>query len=272
MKTIIVATDFSSGALNAAKYGVEMAQLINADILLLNVFELIPNYNEIVIDVSVEDLRTISVKDMDIFKSELVKLTNTKVNVSAQVKIGTFINELNEICDTVKPYAVIIGSQGKTAAERIIFGEHTTDALKNCTWPLITVPPTADFTAIKNIGIAYDFKKIIDQDFIAEIKLLASDFDANIHILNAAKEDEFNGDFISLAAQIEKKFLPYTVNFHFVAGEHTNESIIDFAEKNNVDLLIAMPKHRTLWEKFIGRSHTKQMVLHSHVPVLSLSA
>lgn len=271
MKTIIVATDFSSCALNAAKYAVEMAELVNTDILLFNVFEVIANYGEIIIDLNVEDLKRSSEKDMDTFKDELLKITNTKLIIQTEIKLGVFIDEIKSVCERIKPYTLIIGSQGKTRAERIVFGGHAGIVLKNHRWPLITVPITASFTAIKNIGIAYDFKNTIDIDFIEEIKLLANDFEANIHILNAAKEDEFDGNFVILSSKLEKMLFPNTLNFHFVAGEHINESVIEYAEKNSIDLLIVMPKHRSLWEKFIGRSHTKQMVLHSHVPILSLS-
>ena len=270
MKTIIVATDFSSCALNAAKYAVQMAQLVKADVLLFNVYELMPNFGDPIVYINIDDLKAIAENDIVTFKDELIKITDTKLNILTQVKLGVFVNELNEICDTIKPYLLIMGSQGKTAAERIMFGGHTADALKNCTWPLITVPYYASFSAFKNIGIAYDFKKEIDEDFIAEIKLLANDFHSNIHIINAAKEEEFDGDFILLSNKINKMFEAHKVEFHFVEGEHIDKSTMDFAEKNNIDLLIVMRMHHTLWEKIISRSHTKEMVLHSHVPVLLL--
>jgi len=270
MKTIIVATDFSASALNAAKYAVEMAEVIQADIFLFNVFEVIPHYNEIIIDMNVDGIKEVSVRDIEHFKLELVKCTNTNINITTEVKLGIFIDELNAFCKSVNPYMLIMGSQGKTAAERIIFGGHTGNALQKCVWPLITVPLTASFSSIKNIGIAYDFEKEIDEELIAEIKLLANDFKANIHILHAAKEDEYNSDFVILSSKLERIFSPNTLNFRFVAGEQIDESIIDYTKKNSIDLLIVMPKHKSLWKKFIGKSHTKQMVLQSHVPVLSM--
>jgi nucleotide-binding universal stress UspA family protein len=270
MKTIIVATDFSSAALNAAKYAIDIAEVINADILLLNVFEILPNYNEILINTSMSNLQAISEKDMDAFRIDLLSLTQTKVNISCAVRTGVFAVEVNVICDEIMPYAIVMGCQGKTAAERIFFGAHTVTALNNLSWPLIAVPVDAAFSGIKEIGIAYDFEKEIDESLIAEIKLLAGEFRAEINIINAAKEDEFDGDFMLLSRRLEKMLSPNIVKFHFVAGENINESIIEFTENNRVDLLIVMPKHKSLWEKFIGRGHTIQMVLHSHIPVLSL--
>ena len=47
MKTIILATDFSSTALNAANYAADMAVAINADLHLLNIQKVPIYYNDI---------------------------------------------------------------------------------------------------------------------------------------------------------------------------------------------------------------------------------
>ncbi|MBK8610684.1 MAG: universal stress protein [Chitinophagaceae bacterium] len=60
-----------------------------------------------------------------------------------------FFHELKEVCERVKPYTVVMGSQGKTAAEHILFGSHATHAIKDLEWPVITVPPNAKYTTIK---------------------------------------------------------------------------------------------------------------------------
>lgn len=270
MKQIIVATDFSPSALNASVYAVKMAQLLKADVLLFNVFEVLPHYNEIVIDMNVDDMKKYASRDMEDFKQEVLKLTDTYINITTEVSLGVFMVELNKLCDSVKPYLLVMGSQGKTAAERIIFGTHTGTLLQKCEWPLVTVPLNAQFSAIKDIGIAYDFENVIDHKFINEIQLLASDFNATIHILNAAREYEFDKNYVNLSTNLELMLSPNVVNFHFLSGEDVNESIINYVENNNIDLLIVMPKHKSFFEKVLGKSHAKQMVMHSHVPVLAL--
>ena len=56
MKTILVATDFSAAALNAANYAADMASTINADILLLHVYHIPVSYSEIPVVVTPDDL------------------------------------------------------------------------------------------------------------------------------------------------------------------------------------------------------------------------
>jgi nucleotide-binding universal stress UspA family protein len=270
MKTIIIATDFSSAALNAAKYGLKMAEVVKADVLLFNTFEVIPNYGEMVIDISVDDLKRDSENDMQALKSELQKNTSAAIKINTDVRLGIFSDELNTLCERIHPYAVVMGTQGKTAAERIFFGTHATLAIKHLAWPLITVPAKASFSSIKKIGLMYDFEKEVDQHLIEEIKLLAHDFDANIHVLNAAKEDEFDADYVLLSGRLEKMLAPFSVKFHFITSNHVNQGIIDFTDKSDIDLLIVMPKYHSLLEKIVFKSHAKQMVLHSHVPVMAL--
>ncbi len=270
MKTIIIATDFSSSAMNAAKYGIKMAESVNGDVLLFNVFEVLANYGEMVIDINVDNLKKDAVNDMETFKSALIQDTGTKINITSDVRLGVFSDELNTVCETINPYSVIMGSQGKVATERVLFGNHAIYAMKHLAWPLITVPITATFCSIKKIGLAYDFEKELDSNFTEEIKLIAHDFDATIHVLNAEKKDEFDADFVLLSGRLEKSLAPVTVKFHFITSNNVNEGVIDFAEKNSIDLLIVMPKYHSILEKLIHKSHLKQMVLHSHVPVLAL--
>lgn len=270
MKTIIISTDFSTAAMNAAIYGIKMAESIKADVMLFNVFEVLANYGEMVIDLNVDNLKNDAVNDMENLKAELIRNSGTKINISSDVRLGVFADELNTLCETLNPYAVIMGSQGKTATERILFGTHSLYAIKHLVWPLITVPATATFSSIKNIGLAYDFEKELDNNFTEEIKLLAHDFNATIHVLNAAQEDEFDADFVMLSSRLERMLAPFTVKYHFIASDNANQGIIDFTEKNDIDLLIVMPKYHSLLEKIFFKSHTKQMILHSHVPVLAL--
>jgi nucleotide-binding universal stress UspA family protein len=270
MKTIIIATDFSSATMNAATYGIKMAESVKADVMLFNVCEVLANYGEMVIDINVDDLKKDALSDMETFKGDLIRNTSTTINIISDVRLGVFADELNTLCETVNPYAVIMGSQGRTSAERILFGTHALYAMKHLVWPLITVPATATFSNIKKIGLAYDFEKELDNNFIDEIKLLAHDFDATIHVLNAAREDEFDADFVLLSSRLEKMLAPFSVKYHFITTIDANQGIIDFADNNDIDLLIVMPKYHNLLEKIIFKSHTKQMVLHSHVPVLAL--
>lgn len=271
MNTIIVATDFSPVALNAAEYAVKMAKILGADILLFNVYEVLPNYGEMVMDLDVEDLKKAAHTSILSIKKTLLKETNTGVTISTEVRLGVFKNELTALCESINPYAVIMGSQGKSKTEHFLMGSHAGKTMNHFAWPIITVPPTATFSTIKKIAIAYDFEIAIQENLINDIKLLAKDFTASIDILNVADEADFNENFVFLSRVLEDAFKPINIKYDLLAAHHSDDGILKFVDENNIDLLIVMPKHHNLFERLFQKSHTKNLVLHCHVPVMELS-
>jgi nucleotide-binding universal stress UspA family protein len=270
MKTIIVATDFSHAARNAAKYAADMALAINAKLLLLHVYQIPVTYLEVPVLVNEEEIRNDAEKNMQKLKAELDGRTTGKLNIETEVKMGTFFHELKETCGDTDPYAVVMGSQGTTGAEHFLFGTHAVYATKHLTWPVITVPQDAKFSSIKKVGFACDFSKVVATTPVDEIKKLVTDFNAELHVLNTGKKTAFDPDVVFESGMLQEMIGKLDPHYHFITSEKTDESIIEFAEKNHIDLLVVLPKRHSLAEKMVHKSHTKQFVLHSHVPVLAL--
>jgi nucleotide-binding universal stress UspA family protein len=270
MKTILVATDFSPAAFNAAKYAADMANVIQADIFLLHVFQLPISYSEVPLTVTEGDMMREAEIAMDDLKEKLIAKTGNKIIIEAEVKMGTFYRELQATCEKLHPYTVVMGSQGTTATDRLLFGAHTVYAMKHLMWPLITVPNGASYSAIKNIGLACDFNKVVDTTPVEEIKTLVNDFHAELHVLNTGKQEAFDPNIVFQSGMLQEILEKVKPVYHFITNKNTDEGIIDFAEKNSIDLLIVLPKRHGLFESLVHKSHTKQLVLHSHVPVMAL--
>ena len=113
MKTILVATDFSSAALNATNYAADMALAINADILLLHVYQIPVSYSEIPVAVNAEDMQQSVEKDINKIKEQLTRKTSGKLNIETEVRMGIFFPELKTVCERIKPYTVVMGSQAQ---------------------------------------------------------------------------------------------------------------------------------------------------------------
>ena len=270
MKTILVATDFSPAALNAVNYAADMAAAINGDLYLLNICQVPIGYAEVPVIVNLDELMNEAKIEINKLKDELTHKTGNGLQIKTEVREGAFFQQVKNVCELIKPYTVVMGSQGTTAAERMFFGGHAVNAMKNLEWPLITVPQGSRFSAIKKIGFACDFTEVIDTTPVDEIKMLVNDFNAELHVLNTGKQSEFNPDTVFQSGMLQEMIGSLNPNYHFIASENIDDGIIDFAEKNNIDLLLVLPKRHSLFEKLVHKSHTKQLVLHSHVPVMAL--
>jgi nucleotide-binding universal stress UspA family protein len=270
MKTIVVATDFSKTALNATNYAVDMALSIQADILLLYVHQAPVVYIDVPMTASEYEMMNDAKKSLSQLQKQLINKTNGKLNIKTEISAGVFFNELKSVCEKIKPYAVVMGSQGTTAAERVFYGGHTIYAMNHLKWPLITVPPGAGFSQIKKICLACDLDEVVESTPIDEIKRLVNDFQAELHVINSGKKEPPGADTVFESGMLQEMLGSLNPQYHFINNENIDEGIINFVEKNKIDLLIALPKSKGLLKKIIHKSVSKQLILHSHVPVIAM--
>ena len=204
MKTLIVPTDFSETALNAANYAVDMALAINADIFLLHTYAIPVSYMEIPVAVNFDTLQKDAESALEKLKNSLLSRTGNKIKITTLAVEAVFLNALKDACEDLHPYAVVMGSQGTTAADHILFGTHTISAMKNLHWPLITVPKGSKFSAVIKLGLACDFRKVVETVPGSEIKSLLSDFNAELHVLNIGKKETFDADIVFQSGLLEE--------------------------------------------------------------------
>jgi nucleotide-binding universal stress UspA family protein len=270
MKTILLATDFSPAARNASNYAAEMALAIRADLLLLTITELPVTYYELPVAMNPLEISEAEEKNLSALRKDLLQLTGSKINIHTEVRMGTFFEELKSVCELIKPYAVVLGSQGTTAADRLLFGGHTVHAMHHLNWPLITVPPDVRFSSVKKICLACDLRNVLNTIPIEEIRTLVNQFHSELHILNTGKKDEFSPDMLAESGFLQTMFADLKPQYHFISSRDIDQGVIDFCGKNQIDLLVVIPKRHALLEKLIFKSHTKELVLHSHVPVMAI--
>lgn len=270
MKTIIAATDFSSAAFNALNYAAQMALAIHANLLLFHTYQIPVGYVEVPFALDMEGIKDDAEKNINSLKEELTRKTNGKLSIETKVEEGSVFEQLKDLCKQIKPYAVVMGSQGTTAAERFFFGSESVYTAKHLDWPVITVPPDAGFTTVKKIGFACDFDNVVTTIPIEEIKMLVKDFNAELHILNTGEQKTFSPELVFESGLLQEMVIDVNPNYHFITNKNIDEGIMDFAEKNNIDLLLVLPKHHFLPEQIVFKSHTRQFILHSHVPVMAL--
>ena len=271
MKTIIIPTDFSPVATNALHYGLEMAKAINASILLLHVYNIPVSYSEVpVVLISVEELKKNAEDKLAELKKEVEHITFGSQKVYTEARLGNVTDELEDISNRVQPFAIVMGTTGTSGIEKILFGSNTLSVIRHLAWPVICVPPGKTFGAgIKKIGFACDFRDVVEETPAQSIKEFTKAFNAELHVLNV---DYHNHHFKAEAR--EESLLLHTMledvqpEYHFIEHKDIEDGINEFAEKNNLDLIISIPKKHKLLEGLFKTSSTKQLLFHSHIPVM----
>lgn len=271
MKTIIVPIDFSPVSINALNFAADMALAIDASILMLNVYNIPVSYSDVPIAlISVDELRKSSETRLEEFKKKIIHITSGKVKVNTEARMGNIVDELEELCTHIQPFAVVMGAKGKTGIEKVVFGSTTLTAIRHLTWPVICVPPGKEYgKGIKKIGFACDFREVVENTPVQFIKQMVKEFNAELHILNVDNnEKHFRPETPQQSFLLHNLLEDIKPHYHFINNADTEDGINEFAETNNLDLVIAVPKKHNLLEGIFKPSSTRQLVFQSHIPVM----
>ncbi|MEQ1678309.1 MAG: universal stress protein [Chitinophagaceae bacterium] len=271
MKTIIIATDFSPVATNALHYGIDMAKAVNANLLLFNAYQIPVSYSDTpIVLISVEELKKGAEERLEKLKKEVEHITSGSLMVYTEAVMGNTSDELETLCEKIHPFAVVMGAKGTSGLEKVLFGSNTLTAIRHLKWPVISVPPGKQFGAgIKKIGFACDFREVVSTTPSHIIKNFVAAFKAELHVLNVDYHDKhFKPETPEQSALLHTLLEECKPVYHFIDNKDVEDGIRDFAEKNNIDLVIAIPKKHKLLEGLFKPSSTKQLIFQSHVPVL----
>lgn len=276
MQTIIAPTNFSPASINAVNYAADMASVIGARLCLMHVFAMPLAFSEVPApSTSFTEMEEEAEKELQKLKEKIAARADGRIDIDTEIRTGYVIPEVEEYCENIHPYAVVVGAESAGALERFFSGGRTTGALEQLHCPVIVVPPGITFSSIRKIGLACDLRNVVETIPFAQIKKLVHEFKAELHIIhvNNVTEKVFDPDTIAETGWLQDILGELKPKYHFIkfAKEEDMEKCIDdFAEQNNIDLLIVVPKKHNLLSRLFQRSHAKRLVLQAHVAVLSI--
>ncbi|MDP9229948.1 MAG: universal stress protein [Bacteroidota bacterium] len=272
METIIIPTDFSASAASAMKYAIEMAMEIKASILVFHVYSIPVSVSDVpVVLVSAEELKKNAEEQLLQLKNEIEQSTSGNTKVYTEAVLGNTVDELEAVCKRVRPFTVVMGTRGSSGMERVLFGSTTLIAIRHVSSPIIIVPPGTKYTGIKKIGFACDFKKVLETTPTQSIKEIVKEFNAELYVLNVDHQSRhFKPDTPQESILLHTMLQDLNPEYHFIDDVDIEDGINRFAERNNIDLVITIPKKHTLLQGLFKKSSTRQLVFHSHVPIMCI--
>jgi nucleotide-binding universal stress UspA family protein len=272
MKTILVPTDFSNTARNAAKYALALADQIKATRIVL--------YNAFQAPISVDPMvPTVQLLDMDLmkksseegltqFKEELKSVPFGNIEMDTFSEYNVLTGGINDLAKAVAADFIVMGITGGGAVTETLIGSNAVSVSLHSTIPVIIVPPEASFKKISHVLLACDFKQVLETTPVKPLKLLLENTGAALHILhvNSSAEKAIDVSFESMV--LDSLLKTNNPQYHFVENESFTVGINQFADNNNIDLIITMPKKHGFFDSIFKKSHTKRLAFHTHLPLM----
>jgi len=284
MKKILIATDFSANATNAAKYGYALASHLHANIVLLNAFlapEATPQGN--MIGWPLEDYTTLledSRHQVELFKNELEEHQTEGVfrpEITCISEMGTLTETLLEHTARMDIGLTILGTHHGNALDTLITGNHCRQLIDMTTVPLLVVPPDQVYRPVEKIAFASAFEHLNeDLKAIYELITFARPMNAEILLTNvyddtrpAGYHDRVMRDILS---ELSNK-ANYPGIYYRLVRQFSVEAGLDYLCEHGRISMLAMVHHPHSWlSQIITGSHTQKMAKHPKVPLMIFPA
>ena len=271
MKTILVATDFSTAAHNASLYAVELARAFNARIILCNVFQQVP--------VPVSEIPVITMEEMAVRVERQLKEEKKLLSEGNDVPIELFFKP--GIADRIILKAVtekgadiiIAGMKKDNVTIRHIFGSTVTQLVKNLEVPMLVVPEEITYTSISTIALANENDVAPDSDarLLDTLRLLGERFHSKLYLVRIAK-DRFHEAYEVLNRPFKISRMVKTLDpiYECIVGKDVPEALKDFTSGYKINLLALLTHKHDFWERLFIKSTTRAMIFETPVPLLIL--
>jgi nucleotide-binding universal stress UspA family protein len=240
--------------------------------MIVHVYQIPISYSEVpLITVSIEEIKKASEERLAELKHNIETITSGKLIVYTESRLGDVGDEINKLTKTLQPFAVVMGSRGVTGAGRFFLGSNSLSVIGRTNTPVIVVPPGGRFSPYKKIGLTTDFKNVVDKTPVVPIRTLVNFFNAALHVLHVDyKQRNFNPDVPEQTLNIDMLLSGMNPTYEFIENKDVNEGINDFAEKNNIDLIITLPQKHSFLESLFEKSLTRELLHHTHIPVMCI--
>ncbi|HYK47594.1 MAG TPA: universal stress protein [Parafilimonas sp.] len=264
MRTIIAPTDFSNVSNNAAHYAAKMAEDVNAQLILLHVMELPITVSEFPVTEAVFD--EISMEDeLKKLKSDLLKTTKGKIKIHVTNILGSVENELKEICNIEKPFAVVMGTHTHGTLQRFLLGSTALYSTRHLEWPVLIVPEDDTYKPIRKIGLASDMKYIYSVP-LNQIASILDAFGASLDVFHVNRRARnIEKDSVE-SILLKQRLLALNPRFSTINDEDVEHGVEALAKKNDTDLIVVIPRSHGLFHK----AQSAEFVFRSSLPVMAI--
>lgn len=270
-KNILLPTDFSDNAWNAAVYALKLYADEECTFYFLNSIKM-----------NISTMSNLSSKLLNTLKEnamkELLELKemaqNTDANANHNFEIIISQDYLQTaIEESFKKHQidlVVIGKKGATAAKELFFGGNTVETLKKMRLcPILIIPEDHDFTSPKQIAFPTDFNRFFDDKELRPLKNLAEMNNSKIRIVHINVEPHLT-DIQEYNYTVLKSYLEdYEHSFHWMP-DYANKSseIAAFIKDLEIDLLVMMNYKHNFLEWLLKEPVVKKIGTHPLVPFL----
>lgn len=282
MKTLLVPTDFSPAANNAARYAMHLAKGMKAGIKLCNAFKVpaeapmaariawpLEDYTSLKNEIT-EELRLLAGA---LTQEELSypDLQDCHPQVDYISEVGTVTDVVRNLVESQKLPMVVMGMSGAGMVSRLVLGSNSHDMVEKASFPVLLIPSAVAYNGIHKIAFATDLSSG-DIEVIHSLAGLAYFFNAEVLLAHVTDEKYDNPGhqhkIDSFLNDITSKLDYPKIYYRHIKSMDVDRGLEWLTEHGQIDMLAMVHRKHNIFDMLFNGSHTQKLAKHIELPLL----
>ncbi|WP_134091085.1 universal stress protein [Olivibacter sp. XZL3] len=273
MNTILIPLDYAAGTQNALQYiasaqhDIPFSRVVLLKSTYTSVFQpIISTAEYLCLDGdTLEAGRQESAEYMDKVTEELVTNAGAQIAVDHALSELPMVRALIQVIKQESPDLLVLGNTLED--QEGFINNNLIELVTVSTIPVLVIPSNAKFRKLTKILLPLDFDEL--NRLVAFDHPLFTHYgkDLRLHVFSIKKKQrDLTEDYRKLSALL----LNFNFSIHYTDEEDILEGILNFAEKEDIDLITSLPGKYSFFKKLTHRSITHAIAHNSTRPVLIL--
>ncbi len=269
MAHVLIPTDLSDNALNAACYAVNLYGDEGNTFTLLHCYGMPHAKGANLVNIS-DLLARDAVDGLAAFDQ---RLRDELPDHAPKIGLATEQGNLTEVIRryealVVPPDLIIMGTQGSAGLKRILVGSNTASVILRVRTSVLTIPEEATYRAPGRI-MMIDDGRFMDKADLKQLLDIARWSKAEVMIVHIALAGRSLDEPLGTSAH-DELFGAIPRTHHSIDENNLVVALNELADQNDVDLMAVPHRHRSQFERYFHRSMSKRLAMYTHIPMLVL--
>ncbi len=260
MKNILVPVGTSKNGKNTLQYAIDLAEALNADIYVLNAFQVSTTAGTII---NVDDI--IARERTEELKRIVSKIESKGVDIKVITAKGDVLDAVQSVNDELGVDLIVIGPRPNDIGEELYLGRTSGSLIKQTDIPVLIIPEGYTFKPVQKVLTAIKSGIIKNKESLNPLETVIESFKARMHLLQVKTQDFLPEDqefFSDLAA--------ITSSYNSSENATLFQGVLEHLNAKNPDMICVFRRKRGFFTRLFEQNTIKKSDFESRLPLLVL--
>src|SRR6185503_18781016 len=275
MNAILILTDFSENASQAARAATLLIEKLHSDVVLYHTYYDSPEFLSYAGGTLLVDELALRKEDAIVKLDQLATTLRADIKhlshgafcpaIKYQCSEGPLRKNVSAILNKRDVELIVMGCPSGTDLSHLLFGSDTLSVMDAASRPVLVIPPKFDFGATKKITLATNFEPA-DIDAIAYLTRLCKNlgYELNVVHVNVYGENEDPSEKLAIQTFLDNQCISYNE----IRGKNVMNRLGTLCEESRSDILAIIHYDNGFFSNIFRKSNTAQVVLNHPIPLL----